>query len=310
MKDRQLVATRTGLMTERRLQEFVAKANDWLTPRSTAIEENSLVRIDCFINPGTGNTGSQHGGAFPMTTAVVAIHQDQALLIGPDSIAGYIEKGYACVAVVRDTAGKQKQLPLDVVLNGPVKLPSHKTEVRVSETSISIPIESIYPKSMTEPLDAYDVGTAIYHIRGAYGLTPVKFAAVDEAPTVNQRVLSGGFIRERHLPPIHGFGSPMHWQTQTVQSIGAVYGDNLNGAEMFTVLCPTRPAPVGFTFNEHGRLIGQYGLGAPSEEDMTHSVFQPYTTHAILQSALEKIDDVGLKASLAEKMGQVSISNY
>ena len=62
MKDRQLVGTRTGLMTEARLQDFVAKAKDWLTPQSTGIDENSLVRIDCFISPGTDNIGSQHGG--------------------------------------------------------------------------------------------------------------------------------------------------------------------------------------------------------------------------------------------------------
>ncbi|MEZ6138717.1 MAG: hypothetical protein R3C53_27850 [Pirellulaceae bacterium] len=52
MKDRQLVGTHTGLMTESRLTDFVAKADDWLTPRSTGVSENSLVRIDCYINPG------------------------------------------------------------------------------------------------------------------------------------------------------------------------------------------------------------------------------------------------------------------
>ncbi len=82
MKDRQLVGTRTGLMTEARLRDFVTKAKDWLTPQSTGIEENSLVRIDCYINPGTDNIGSQHGGAYPLTSAVVAVHEDQALLFG------------------------------------------------------------------------------------------------------------------------------------------------------------------------------------------------------------------------------------
>ena len=311
MKDRQLVGTRTGLMTETRLQDFVGKAKDWLTPQSTGIDESSLVRIDCYINPGRGNAGSQHGGAFPLTTAVVAVHNDQALLLGPDSIAGYIEGGYACVAVVRDEAGKQKQLPLDVLFKGPVKLLGRKTEapslegsVRVKDgdgTVSEVPFASIYPESVTQILEAYDVGTAIYHIRGVHGLTPTKLAAIDVVPQVDQRVLSGGFARERHLPPIHGFSSPILWQSQTIHSVGAIYG-NMNGAELFTVNCPRLPAPVGFTFDEHGRLIGRYGLGSPSDKDMTHTVFQTYATHSILHAGMEKIDDPGLKAALAQTL--------
>jgi len=169
MKDRQLVGSRIGLMSEARLQDFVAKANDWLTPRSTGIDENSLDRIDCFISPGTDNIGSQHGGANPLTTAVVAVYEDQALLLGPESIAEYIEKGYACVADVRDATGKQKQVPLDIVLKGPVKLlrPRNKPKTTVATSGISygdatsseIPLpflNNIYPKSATEQLDAYD----------------------------------------------------------------------------------------------------------------------------------------------------------
>ncbi|MFM2219961.1 MAG: hypothetical protein RL240_4279 [Planctomycetota bacterium] len=320
MKDRQLVGTRTGLMTEARLQDFVAKAKDWLTPQSTAIEENSLVRIDCYISPGTGNAGSQHGGALPFTSAVIAVHEDQALLLGPDSIAGYIEKGYACVAVVRDAAGKQKQLPLDVLFKGPLKLLGRNTQaptlqgsVRVKDgdgTLREVPLVSIYPESVTQPLEAYDVDSAIYHIRGVRGLTPTKLAAIDAVPKVDQPVLSGGFARDRHLPPIHGFSSPILWQTQTVQSVGAIYGENMNGAELFTVSCPGRPAPVGFTFNEHGRLIGRYGLGSPTDKDMTHTVFQAYATHSILHACLDKIDDPGLKAALAQTLEESNTAAF
>lgn len=310
MKDRQLVGTRTGLMTERRLEEFVAKANGWLTPHSTGIKENSLVRIDCYINPGPNNIGSQHGGAFAFTTAVVATHEDEALLLGPESIANYIDSGYACVAVITDENGKQKQLPVDVILSGPVKLPPRSAgasdlegsvQVKNSDdTSSNFPFASLYPESSTKLLDACDVGTAIYHIRGANGLTTVRLATDKATPSISQTVLSGGFARGRSFPPIHGFNSPMHWQTQTVHSVGAVYGDNNNGAEMFRVLCPTRPNPFGFTFTEQGDLLGMYGLGAPTAEDMTHEVFQPYVTHAVLQAALEKIDDADLKAALTE----------
>ncbi len=316
MKDRQLVGTRTGLMTEARLRDFVVKSHDWLTPRSTGIDENSLVRIDCFINPGTDNIGSQHGGAYPMTTAVVAVHEDQALLFGPESIAEYIEKGYACVAIVRDASGNQKQVPMDVLLKGPVKLlgrsekqPKSAASIKVTlgdGTVSEVPLPSfarIYPKSVTELLEAYDVGSAIYHIRGVQGLKPVRLAAIQDAPNVSQRVLSGSFTRERHVPPLHGFRSPIHWQSQTVpKADGHIYGDNINGAEMFEVLCPTRPAPCGFTFNEHGCLVGKYGLGEPSEKDMTHTVFKPDTTHSVLQAALEKIDDAGLKAALTQTL--------
>ena len=33
---------------------------------------------------------------------------------------------------------------------------------------------------------------------------------------------------------------------------------------------------------------------------MTHTVLPPYVTHSILQAALEKIDDAGLKAALSQ----------
>jgi hypothetical protein len=313
MKDRQLVGTRTGLMTESRLTDFVAKADDWLTPRSTGVSENSLVRIDCYINPGRDNIGSQHGGAYSLTAAVIAVHEDQALLLGPESIAEYIDKGYACVAIVRDETGKQKQVPLDVVLNTPVPLLPRSNSQQTSAIGIGISfgdgeaqeiplplLNSLYPKTATMRLDAYDVGTAIYHIRGAHGLTAVKLAAVDDAPKKDQRVLSGSFIRDQHFGPIHGFRSPMHWQSQTVSNAGdQIYGGNLNGAELFEVLCPTTPAPSGFTFNEHGHLLGRYALGYPTEKDMTHTVFQPYTTHSILRAALDKIDDAGLKEAIS-----------
>jgi hypothetical protein len=310
MKDRQLVGTRTGLMTERRLEQFVTKAKNCLTPQSTGIKENSLVRIDCYINPGPDNIGSQHGGAYAFTTAVVATHEDEALLLGPASIANYIDAGYACVAVITEENGKPKQLPLDVILSGPVKLPPRgagasdlEGSVQVQNTdgtSSNVPIASLYPESFTKLLDAYDVGTAIYHIRGANGLTTVRLATDKATPFISQTVLSGGFARERSFPPLHGFNSPIHWQTQTVQGVGAVYGDNLNGAEMFKVLCPTRPTPFGFTFTEQGDLLGMYGLGAPTALDMTHEVFQPYVTHAVLQAVLEKIDDADLRAALTE----------
>jgi hypothetical protein len=316
MKDRQLVGTRTGLMTESRLTDFVAKADDWLTPRSTGVSENSLVRIDCYINPGRDNIGSQHGGAYSLTAAVIAVHEDQALLLGPESIAEYIDKGYACVAIVRDETGKQKQMPLDVVLNEPVPLLPRSNSQQTSAIGIGIrlgdgesqeiplPLQnSLYPKWATMRLDAYDVGTAIYHLRGAHGLTAVKLAAVDDAPKKDQRVLSGSFTRDQHFGPIHGFRSPMHWQSQTVSNAGDhIYGGNLNGAELLEVLCPTTPAPSGFTFNEHGHLIGRYALGHPTEKDMTHTVFKPYTTHSVLQAALEKIDAPGLRTALAQTL--------
>jgi hypothetical protein len=312
MKDRQLVGTRTGLMTEKRLQDFVAKAKDWLTPHTTVIEKNSLVRIDCYINPGADNVGSQHGGPYPLTTAVVAVHQDQALLFGPESIAQYIEGGYSCVALVRDAEGKPKQLPLDILHQGPVKLLSLNKEAQTSPVSISftsndgtsskVPlsgIENLYPKSATELLEAYDVGSAIFHIRGAEGLKPIKLAAMDDALTVGQRVLSGSFNRGQHVPPIHGFRAPMLWQSQTVRQAGGhVYGENRNGAEMFEVLCPTLPAPCGFTFNEHGRLIGRYGLGGANDKDLAHTVFKSDATHSVLHAALEKVEDADLKAAL------------
>ncbi|WP_417744137.1 hypothetical protein [Rosistilla oblonga] len=310
MKDRQLIGARTGLLTQKRLADFVGLAKTWLTPHSTGVDPASLVRIDCYINPGKDNIGSQQGGIYSLTTAVVAVHEDQALLLGPDSIAGYIENGYACVARVRDESGKSKQLPLDVMQIGPVKLIGHadnKAKPAVSATLTlgdgqrrEITLESTdYPKSVTEPLDAYDTGSAIYHIRGARGLVAVQLAPVDYRPQIFQPVLSGCFTVDRSRHPISNFASPIDWQSQTVRSVGSsIYGSNRNGPELIDVRCPTRPAPVGFTFSENGRLIGRYALGAPTDKDMTHSVFQPSTTHSVLQAALAELDDPGMKSAL------------
>jgi hypothetical protein len=314
MKDRQLVGTRTGLLTEKRLTEFVALAEHWLTPHSTGVDPQSLVRIDCYISPGTNNIGSQHGAAYPLTTAVVAVHEDQALLLGPDSIAEYMDKGYACVAMVRDEAGKTKQVPLDVVQVGPVKLigQDEREPVPVATATITlgngqtheIPIDvKGYPESVTRKLDAYDTGSAIYHIRGAHGLSTVKLAPVDYLPEIKETVLSGGFNRERNRPPIFYFASPIDWQSQTVDKVGSSgYGGNVNGPELIDVLCPSLPTPCGFTFNRQGQLIGRYALGHPTEDDMTHTIFQPDTTHSILRAALMKIEDAELKSALEQTL--------
>ncbi len=321
MKDRRLIGTRTGLTTKRKLQEFVAEAKDWMTPHSTGVDENSLVRTDCYIFPGAGNIGNQHSEIYPITSAVIAVHEDQAILLGTNNIAVYLEKGYACVAVFRDAAGKQKQLLLDVLFQGPVKLLGRNTEshrlhasVRVTHsdcTSRELPIASILPdsESIPEPLKAYDVDSAIYHIRGVHGLKTVKLAAINDAITVDQRVLSGGYARQRNVSPILGFSPPMQWQTQTVESVDGVYGGNMHGPEMFGVLCPTLPAPSGFTFDEHGRLIGKYALGSPSYQNMTHTVFKSHATHSIPQAALEKLDDTGLKTALVRTLEESKTPN-
>ncbi len=310
MKDRQWVGTRIGLLTEKRLRDFVSTAENWLTPHSTGVDENSLVRIDCYINSGTGNIGSQYGSVHSLTTAVVAIHEDQALLFGPDSIAEYLDAGYACVAVVHDESGKQKQVPLDILQVGPVKLLGQDANAKkpVATATLTfgdgqtsdVPLNlNIYPKSVTEPLDAYETGSAIYPIRGAHGLTTVRLAATDYLPKVDQRVLSGGF-RDRPFPRSVKFPSAVQWQTQLVESNGGhIYGGNINGAEMINVICPTVPAPRGFTFSADGGLIGKIGLGYPTEKDMTHTVFQPVATHSVLRAALEKIEDGGLKTVLS-----------
>lgn len=318
MKDRQLVGTRIGLMTESRLAGFVSKAKDWLTPKSIGVDEKSLVRIDCYINLGAEEVGSQLGTPIPITTAVVAVHEDQVLLFGTEAIAEYIEKGFACVAIARDASGKEKQLPLDVVFKGPVKLLGRKkqdakpmakaTFTRDDGTTYELDLQlpflsNIYPKSMTEPLDEYDVGSAIYQVRGLEGYRAVKVAPMNETLKLNDRVLSGSFTNEPYASTIPGLHSSIHWQSQTVNKVERhVYGSNINGAELFEVLCPTRPAPCGFTFDDHGRLIGKYGLGSPSEKDMTHTVFLPDATHSVLRAAIERMSDSDLKASLVRSL--------
>lgn len=314
MKDRGVVATRTGLLTEKRLQDFVALADDWLTPQMTGVNESSLVRIDCFINPGRDNVGSQYGSGYPLTTTVVAVDEDRALLLGPASIAGYIEKGYACVALTPDASGKRMQVPLDVVHIGPVPLQGRsidqdESKVKITVTnnrgmSMDVPIGNLaYPVFATESLDAYDTGIAVYLIRGAYGLKPVRMSEAKYVAKIDDRVLSVGFRREHHVPPLHNVKSPLEWQSQIAKGIDdAIYGGNLNGPHLMTVLCPKRPAPTGVTFTDDGRMIGQYALGSPSEDDMTHTVHQPYTLHSVLQAALPKIDADGLRSSLKQQL--------
>ena len=325
IKDRQQVAVLNGLLTEKRLREFVRTADNWLTPHGTGVKENSLVRIDCYINPGNGNAGKQTGHAHPLTTAVVAVFEDQALLLGPDSISEYLDKGFSCVAIARDESGQQIQLPLDIVHVGPVPLlgrdnDQKKTPATASfslgdDQKVEVPVElSGYPASATAVLGAYETGSAIYHIRGAFGLSSVQLAEIDYVPEVGQSVLSGGFYRDRQSLPKVDFGSPIQWQSQLVQSNdGSIYGANLNGAEMMDVICPSIPASVGFTFSEHGRLIGKYGLGHPTEKDMTHSVLLPVATHSVLHSALGKIEVAGLKAALvstlAPQLDEEKVSN-
>ncbi|MEZ6091659.1 MAG: hypothetical protein R3C05_27325 [Pirellulaceae bacterium] len=131
----------------------------------------------------------------------------------------------------------------------------------------------------------------------------MKLSAVDYLPEIKEAVLSGGFDRQRNRPPIFYFASPIDWQSQTVEKVGcSIYGNNLNGAKLIDVLCPTRPTPCGFTFNSRGQLIGKYALGHPTEDDMTHTIFQPDTTHSILRAALMKIEDAELKSALEQTL--------
>ncbi len=318
MKDRQVVDTRYGVLTEEKLQEFVVQATDWLTPRSTGVEENSLVRIDCYIFPDAANTGQQSGDAYPITAAVVAVHEDQTLLLGPDDVAKYIEKGYACVAVVRDADDKEKQFPLEVLFNEPVKLlglhgEPHRLQasVRVTHsdgTASELPISSVLSNDelTPEPLDKYDVASAIYSINGVQGLKPVKLNGLGEAISVGERVLSGSFSQKPIVPVVLGFSPPIQWQSQTVVGVDGVTGGNMHGPETFRVLCPSLPVPSGYTFDERGRLIGKRLGGDPTYEDMRHDVYKSHATHSILRAVLDKIEDAGLKAALMRTLEQSS----
>ncbi len=304
MKDRQLIGTKTGLVTEAKLKEFVAQAKDWLTPHSTGVMESSLVRVDCYISPGKDNIGSQHGPAIPITLAVVAIDGDEALLFGTEGIAKYLEKGCACVAIVRDEKGNEKQVPLEVVLTGNVPLKKPDALNDDDALVITIPFFN-YDKEYIELQEAYDVGSAIYRIRGAHGLTTVKLAPFDSTPQKGERVLAGEFNSSRHHGPILGFQSPFHWQTQQnlSESDWYIYGGNIHGAKMFEVLCPTIPAPSSFLFNAHGRLIGTRGLGKNlTEKDKTYTALMPYAIHSVLHAGLEAIAHAGLKAALKQTL--------
>ncbi len=303
MKDRQLIGTKTGLVTEAKLKEFVAQAKAWLTPQSIGVFESSLVRVDCYISPGKDNIGSQHGPAIPITLAVVAIDGDEALLFGTEGIAKYLEKGCACVAIVRDEKGNEKQVPLEVVLTGNVPLKKPDALNDDDALVITIPFFN-YDKEYIELQEAYDVGSAIYRIRGAHGLTTVKLASFDSTPQKGERVLAGEFNSSRHHGPILGFQSPFHWQTQQnlSESYSSIYGANIHGAKMFEVLCPTIPAPSSFLFNAHGRLIGTGGLGNLTEKDKTYTALMPYAIHSVLHAGLEAIAHAGLKAALKQTL--------
>ncbi|TWU01292.1 hypothetical protein [Stieleria varia] len=277
MKDRQVVGTRTGLLTESRLAAFVDTAADWLTPHCSGTDPSSLVRFDCYINPGKDNIGSQQGGVYVLTGVVVAQHADETLVMGPDSIAQYMDDGYACLIASRDDTGKRTHYPFDVLSSGPVEVVESGGKV--------------------------DCKTAIYLVKGLPKLPVVRLAPTEKEISAGDRVLTGSCNVEPHLPPLRYHTPKTFWQSQVVVSVGQNRYGAINGPNCLEIECPTTPAPIGYTFNGQGELIGSYALGVPSEKDRTFTAFLPNTTRSVIASAIPKLDNKALQNAIQTTLG-------
>lgn len=113
---------------------------------------------------------------------VVATDGDQALLLGPSSIGGYLKHGYECLAAAYDSSGKLVHLPLDVVHTGDVPLLDRPQFEPEPQDNDAIVIEIAYPTWMTEPQDSYETDLAVYKIGGSLGLRSVQLAGPTFSP--------------------------------------------------------------------------------------------------------------------------------
>lgn len=273
LKDRQLVAVRSGLATEKRMVEFVSKAEDCLTPASTGVDPKSLVRIDCFINPGKDNIGSQQGSVFQLTGAVIAQHEGRALIIGPSSIARYLGDGYACLIALPDDSGKLKHYPLDVLSNGPAAL--------------------------HDGGPAIDLGSTVYIADHLPPLSTVHLASENAAFSAGDLILTGSFMHPTQVGPIREFKSNPYWQSQTIlRTDQTTYGIAINGPKLIEIGFGSEPVSHGFSFNATGQLIGRYALGGTDFDDPVFTIFSPRTTNAVVKAALEKLGDDPLANAL------------
>ena len=235
LKDRILIDSLSGPQTEKRILGLAELADNWLSPKTIGIDASSFVRVDCYINPGHDKIGSQLGGIHSLTSAVVANDGKQVLLLGPESIADYIEKGYACIAVAQDVTGETRRLPLDVIHTGPVPLLNRdgtvtRTTLGQAASDPSAGAFSSIPANDLDSRGSWETGAGIYLLSGSYNLTAVRLAAPDEIPDKGENVLSVGFRNDRHWPPLRNILSPLHWQSQTIRAVDqSIYGNRIGG---------------------------------------------------------------------------------
>lgn len=286
VKDRILLDVQTGPATEKTLRHFIGGAADYLTPIQSTVQPRSVIRFDCYINERSGAHGTMNGSPHPLAGAVLAQHNDRVLLLGPASIAKYIEDGHKCLAAIQADDGTLIRVPLDVVFAG---------EVRAKGAEQNKLVES---------------GLAVYEATGVPAVPSVRLASAQTKLESGTRVLSALVRRpkRRPHPALTNYAPRIHWETQTITSWGdASYGPDDDGLDLFGVSFDGDNVPTWATFTADGRLLGLVGLLDSKNE--TAYVMVPAGITATLRAAIPKITDPNLKEMIANRVGENEVKS-
>ncbi|TWU56737.1 Serine/threonine-protein kinase PknB [Rubripirellula tenax] len=279
-KDRELVGTRKGLMTETQLRAFASEANDYLTPKVAGVDPRSIVRVQCSIG---------WPKPYPYEAAVVAQYEGRTLLLGSANVVKYMKQGAACLLAIPDQDGKIRRYPFDVIFAGPVKI-----------TDDGEPVEH---------------GMAVYSVKGVPKLPTVRLATIDETPKVGETILGASFRAPFREPPypLRDYQRSIFWQQQQVTAVDqASYGPSDDGPPLIDLERSGDQIRTSLSFNAQGKFVGNYALGheriGTSHRYNSH-VFGPATIRAVLQAAKEKVHDKELLAELEKAFGPAKASD-
>jgi hypothetical protein len=276
VKDRILLESKSGPLTERNQRDFIESAANYLTPRQSDVDPRSVLRFDCYINENDGAIGTMNAPAHPLAGTVLAQHDDRTLILGPSSIAGYLEDGHKCLATFHAEYGDPVSVPVDVVHAGPVRLSIHGELV--------------------------ESGLGVYEAAGVPSIPSVQLASVQSAISAGDPLLCGMAKRPTRRQPggFQNYYQRVYWTTQSITDVGnSNYGD-ASGPKLVTVAFSGDNMPTWAAFTASGEFVG---LGALIDsENKTASILGPQAVHATLRAALPQLEHEGLKQALADKL--------
>ncbi|TWT64550.1 Serine/threonine-protein kinase PknB [Rubinisphaera italica] len=277
VKDQNLLAIQMGPATEKTLRRFIQSASDYLTPQQASVQPRSVIHFDCYINENNEAHGTMTAAPVHLAGVVLAQHEDHVLLLGPSSIAGYIEKGYKCLATLQADSGELVSVPIDVVSSSNVR-----------KANVDVLVES---------------GLAVYEASAVPNVPAVRLASPNIELEVGSRVLSGLTKRPNRRSPsvLAGYAPRIHWMTQEVTEWReSSYGYHPDGFEMFDVTFDGDNIPTWATFTPEGQLLG---LGALFDfNNHTASILVPDAIHATLRASIPHIDDPYLKTMIENQV--------